>query len=228
MTSSRAVLARLREVLQQKQHEMPSDMGFEGSGAPGIYLNHLLGLRASNLDTPDADAWASKYTGGSSLVTLFHKDPFPRGAAISYMINSWGWIGRNGQQSFRHTICGESESFAVVDEANEIRVRRIGQDDLVLHWPHDVLVNSLALKLPNLILVHGRRRGRTVWYESAETFREVRSTGLVRAIVAGTICVDFDAYIQPSGAVRNHGAKFRIKSDNLHRLYTHHERVEVR
>ena len=115
-----------------------------------------------------------------------------------------------------------------MDDANEIWVRRIANDDLVPHWPHDVLINSLSRKLRHLILVHGRRRGRTVWYESAETFREVRSTGLISALANGTICIDFDAYIGPTGAIRNHGTKFRIKSDNLHRLYTHHERVEVR
>ena len=90
MTSSRAVLDRLSDVLRQQQHEIPSDMGFEGTGAPGLYLEHLLGLQTSNLDIPDAGEWELKYSSGSSLVTLFRNEPLPRGEAMRYMINSWG------------------------------------------------------------------------------------------------------------------------------------------
>mgnify|MGYP001579175643 FL=1 len=227
MTSSRAALDRLQDVLRQRQYEIPEEMGFEGTGAPGLYLEHLLGLRTSNVDIPDAGEWEIKFSSGSSLVTLFHKAPYHRGAAVRYMINRWGWTGSNGRPSFRHTICGQSDRFTVVDEANEIRVRRIDHDDFVPHWPHDVLVNALSRKLRHLILVHGRKRGRTVWYESAETFREVRSTGLSRALVNGRICIDFDAFIQASGTVRNHGTKFRIKPDDIGELYARRERVQV-
>lgn len=227
MTSNRAVLDRLQGVLRQREYEIPPGEGFEGTGAPGLYLEHLLGLRTSNVDIPDAGQWEVKFSSGSSLITLFHKDPFPRGRAIRYMINRWGWTGANGRPSFRHTICGESDRFTVVDEANEIRVRRLAHDDLAPHWPHDILVNALSRKLRHLILVHGRKHGRTVWYESADLLREVRSTSLIRALVNGTICIDFDAFIQPSGAVRNHGTKFRIAPSDIGEIYTHRERVQT-
>lgn len=35
----------------------------------------------------------------------------------------------------------------------------------------------------------------------------------------------FDAYIQESGAVRDHGVKFRVKPENLRRLYDKSERL---
>ena len=216
---NRHVFERLRQVLQTCEYEIPRGMGFEGTGAPGLYLEHLLGLTTSNQDIPDEGSWELKFSSGNSLLTLFHKEASPRGT-IRYLINSWGWVGRNGRQSFRHTICGESDRFTVVDDANAIRVRRTGHDDLVPFWPHDVLVNSLSRKLRNLILVRGSRRNRMVRYESAELLTEVRSTRFIREILRGTVCIDFDAYIRDTGAIRNHGTKFRIRTEDIHRLYT--------
>lgn len=219
---------RLLLVLQTREYEIPQGMGFEGTGAPGLYLEHLLGLPTSNRDVPDAAGWEVKFSSGNSLVTLFHKDPYPRGNAIRHMITNWGWIGRNGLQNFRHTICGESDRFFVVDESNAIRVRRTNEDDLVPHWPHDVLITAFARKMGNLILVHGSKRGRVVKYESAELLTRARTSRLIRSITNGTICIDFDAYIQANGSIRNHGTKFRIKVEDLHSIYTGHESVRPR
>lgn len=210
---------RLEEILAVGVHEIPSGQRFEGTGAPGLYLEHLLGLKTSNVDVPDAGAWEVKYSSGNSLVTLFHKDPYPRREATRYMINNWGRVGRNGLQNFRHTICGRSDRFQVVDDANTIRVRRIDHDDFVPYWPHDLLITAFARKLANLILVRGSRRGRIVEYESAEYLSSARTTQLIQSIVDGTICIDFDAYIREDGGIRNHGTKFRIKLDDLRTIY---------
>ena len=195
--------------------------------APGLYLEHLLGLKTSNLDVPDAGAWEVKFSSGTALIRLFHKDAYPRGRAIRAIINRWGWIGRNGCQSFRHTICGQSDHFEVVDDAGEIRVRRIGYDDVVPHWPHDVLLTAFARKLGNLIHVTGKwnKKTRKVSYDAAEFLAGARTTQLIRFIVIGTICIDFDGYIQESGGIRNHGTKFRIKPEDLQTLYANRIRV---
>ena len=218
---------RLSEILAAREYMIPTGEGFEGTGAPGLYLEHLLGLKTSNLDIPDAGAWEVKFSSGNALVTLFHKDAYPRGQAIRAIINRWGWIGRNGHQSFRHTICGRSEHFEIADDAGEIRVRRIGSDDVVPHWPHDSLVTAFARKLGNLIHVRGKwnKRTRQVFYESAELLSEARTTQLIRNIVIGTICIDFDAYIREDGSIRNHGTKFRIKPEELRDLYRNHREV---
>lgn len=221
---NRHIVERLQQVLQTYEYEIPRGMGFEGTGAPGLYLEHLLGLPTSNQDIPDEGSWEVKFSSGNSLITLFHKEANPRGA-IRYIINSWGWVGKNGRQSFRHTICGESDRFTVVDDANAIRVRRTGHDDFVPYWPHDVLVNSLSRKLRNLILVRGSKHNRIVRYDSAEFLTEVRSTRFIREILRGTVCIDFDAYIRDTGAVRNHGTKFRIKTEDIHRLYSNRHTV---
>ena len=217
----------LRDILDTCEYEIPGGESFEGNGAPGLYLEHLLGLETSNRDVPDAGAWEVKYSSGTGLLTLFHKTPQPRGS-MKRIINRWGWKGKNGRPSFRHTICGVSDRFEVFDEANAIRVRRTGYDDMAPWWHHDDLLTAFARKLGKLILVHGSytRRTRTVRYESAEYLSEARTTNLVRAIVTGQVCIDFDAYIQESGAVRDHGTKFRIKPDDLRAIYSSRETVQ--
>ncbi len=219
----RTIRERLGEVLATDTYTIPRGKSFEGTGAPGLYLEHLLGLKTSNVDIPDAGAWEVKFTSGTALTTLFHKDPFPRrGEAIRYIINRWGWIGSNNNRpSFRHTICGESERCVVVDDAGSIWVRRRGYDDIAPHWPHDELITAFARKLSKLILVRGTydNRKRLVTYDTAEFLSQPRTSQLVRAIVTGLICIDFDAWIRESGAIRNHGTKFRIHPADLPRIY---------
>ncbi len=223
----RGIRQRLSDVLDTREYQIPHERRFEGTGAPGLYLEHLLGLKTSNVDAPDAGEWEVKFSSGTALLTMFHKTPLPRGQAMCYIINKWGWKGRNGRPSFRHTICGESDRFEIVDEANSIRVRRKGKDDIVPHWSHDVLVTTFARKMGQLILVHGsyQRATRTVTYKSAEYLADPKITSLIRAIVSGKICVDFDAFIRKSGAVRDHGTKFRIHPEALPSLYNEHRRA---
>ncbi len=225
---TRNIRDRLDELLAVGEYEIPEERGLGGTGAPGLYLEHLLGLKTSNVDVPDAGAWEVKYTSGTAHITLFHKEPFPRrGQAMRYIINRWGWIGRNGRPSFRHTICGETERFHVVDDANAIWVRRTGYDDISPHWPHDELITAFARKLSNLILVRGSysRAKRIVRYDSAELLSGARTTQFIRLVVNGLVCIDFDAHIRANGSIRNHGTKFRIKPEDLRSIYARHQVV---
>ena len=107
-------------------------------------------------------------------------------------------LAENELQSFRHTICGESDRFHVVDDAHSIWVRRTDHDDVSPHWPHDEIVTAFARKLGNLILVRGSysRARRIVRYDSAELLSGARTTQIIRVIVNGLVCIDFDAYIR--------------------------------
>ena len=46
-----------------------------------------------------------------------------------------------------------------------------------------------------------------------------------RVLDRGLVRVDFDAYIKESGAVRDHGVKFRVEPQNIGRLYDKRERI---
>ena len=222
-----SIRAQLKDILDLREYEIPKGQGFEGTGAPGLYLEHLLKLKTSNLDIPDAGAWEVKFTSGSALLTLFHKTANRDGPTIRDIIEKWGYIGRNGRPNFRYTVCGQTSDYEVRDEEGFIRVRRGNDDSFVPFWSHDALITAFARKLGNLIHVQGSwsKRPRLVTYDSAEFLSGARITQLINFIVNGTICIDFDAYLRENGSVRDHGTKFRIRPGDLQSLYTTREEV---
>jgi len=223
MITRKALLDKIQELCRSGWHDLPDT----GSGAPGDHLEKLLGLKTSNVDIPDAGAFELKFSRGSALITLFHKTPRPRGS-MRYVINKHGWRGRNGRPSFRHTIAGESDKgFDIVYDAGSIWVRHEEAMNIVPHWTEDDLLNAAGRKLSRLVLVRGtvRKNPYRVLYERAVLYEQFRLSRLMRAIESGLVLVDFDAYIRPSGAVRDHGTKFRIDPRNIGRLYETHERI---
>ncbi len=195
------------------------DLPKTGAGAAGDLLENILGLKTTNHDGPDAGLWELKFSRGNSLLTLCHKTPRPHGI-IKYVINKHGWIGKNGRKGFRHTIEGESDrGFNIAYDSGSIWVRH--QDDMapVPHWTEEDLTNAIVSKLRRLVYVTGTVKSGQVRYETAVAFENIKTPRLMKAIADGLILVDFDAYIKDSGAVRDHGTKFRVRPENLGKLY---------
>ena len=91
MTAPQAsIKSKLQEILATREYEIPEGAGFEGTGAPGLYLEHLLDLKTSNLDIPDAGAWEVKFTSGNALLTLFHKTGDRGGPTVAEIIEQMG------------------------------------------------------------------------------------------------------------------------------------------
>ena len=224
MISRKNLFEKIRKLLDNGWYDLPNT----GTGAPGNYLENLLGLKTTNHDGPDAGLWELKFSRGSALVTLFHKTPRPRGS-MKFIINKYGWTGSNGFQSFRHTIWGDNSplGFTIAYDAGTIWVRHSDAMDIVPHWTEDDLLNAAGSKLRRLLFVEGsvRRAPYQVRYERAIAFENFRLSKFMNAISSGLVAVDFDAYIKESGAVRDHGVKFRIKPENLKRLYDKAERL---
>ena len=226
MISRKALFDKVRELCASGWHDLPDT----GTGAPGDHLENMLGLKTSNHDGPDAGLWELKFSRGSALITLFHKTPRPRGS-MKFIINKFGWPGsRNRRQSFRHTLEGERETdrgFRVVYDAGAVWVRHKDAMTIAPHWTEDDLLNAAGGKLRRLVLVEGsvRRRPYQVRYDRAAAYEQFKLSRFMEAISTGLVRVDFDAYIQESGAVRDHGVKFRVKPENLRRLYDKSERL---
>lgn len=211
---------RLRSVLLTRKYTMPDNAPYEGTGAPGVYLEKLLELKAGNQDIPDAGGWEVKYyTHKTALITLFHKEAEPQGV-MRYLLNRWGWKDAKGRQSLRHTIRGKSSLFRVVNDGGQIIVRPLKGNGTVPCWPHDTLMNIAGGKLRRLLLVRGKRTGQDVEYLRADCFENMAITELIDEIVRGTICIDFDVRSTETNALRNHGTKFRVAPEDVCRLYT--------
>ena len=220
--NDKELFAKVRDIISSGWY----DLEIGGTGAPGNLLEDLLDLKTSNLDTPDAGRWEIKFCSGSSLLTLFHKTPRPRPrdrqkSAMRYMIDQFGREGSNGRPSFRHTIEGRStQGFYIEVDSNAVWVRHPEHTaTTVPHWTQDDLLNAAGGKLRRLIVVMGKKKDRQVCYTSAMAYQEFRLSEFMSSLGSGLILVDFDAYLKENGAVRDHGTKFRVRPDNLSRLY---------
>lgn len=68
---------RVRAVIAHGPYVMPEESRYNGSGAPGVFLEDLLGATAGVHDIPDAVEGELKWhSDRTSLVALFHKSPF--------------------------------------------------------------------------------------------------------------------------------------------------------
>jgi hypothetical protein len=221
--SGRETFKLISAILKQGEYIIPPEKRYNGNGGPGEYLQYLLNVEANNRDTPDFKDWEIKFHGGTAPITLFHKDPEPRGI-IRAMVHTFGWPDEKKRISFRHTIWGKTNrGFYVANEEDRIVIRNRHKDAAVPHWTHNTLQNALPAKLRRLIVVTGRmkKNPRRVIYDSAAAYWEVDVKGFAEAVTKGTIAVDFDARTQKGAgsAIRNHGTKFRIKAEDLGAMY---------
>lgn len=216
------MFARLRVILANGWQTMPTLDRYKGTGAPGNFLEDQLGLRVGAQDIADCLGWEVKYyTEKTALITLFHKEPEPPGIVVR-LVNRYGWKDRLGRKSFRHTINGKSDRFEAVNDAGNIIVRSLNPNGAVPIWTHDTLLNICGGKLRRLVLVKGERDGREVRFLSACCYQDLLMTRLMDEIVRGTIAIDFDAREMKPGSrgLRNHGTKFRVRPENIGRLYS--------
>lgn len=225
--SSNKAFKIIRDIINMGWADIPHQ--FQGAGAPGNTLEFLCNVAENNFDSPDLMDWEIKFHGGNSLLTLFHKDPQPRGI-MNEVVNRFGWENDKKQISFRHTISGNSpRGFIVNNEGNKITVSNIHDLSIVPYWEHNIILNALGAKLRRLIVVHGEvdKVNRKVIYESAFAYWDLNLMGICEAIKEGTIYIDFDA--RTTGlrgtSLRNHGTKFRIHINDIGVIYENSQMI---
>lgn len=105
-------------------------------GAAGNLLEQLLGIEENNLPLPNAAEWELKVqrSSTSSLMTLFHMEPSPRGMKFvpSVLLPKFGWAHEeagskypDGEKSFRMTMNAgrfTNRGFIVVIDKEVIRI----------------------------------------------------------------------------------------------------------
>ena len=227
--SATASFTAIKEIINMGWIDIPPEKAFNGNAAPGDFLEHLLGGERNNRDSPDLNDWEVKFHGGNALLTLFHKEPEPKGV-IRFMVDEYGWEDDQKRISFRHTISGRSDrGFVVKNDTDRIVIRNEIKDAIVPFWKHNKIMNCLGGKLRRLIVVEGEylKRERKVIYRRATAYWDVDFDGFFSALEQGIVCVDFDARTKDNrgSAIRNHGTKFRIKIANIGSIYTYKTKI---
>lgn len=221
----------IKKIIAMGWIDIPPEKKFNGNAAPGDYLEHLLGGKKNNRDSPDLNDWEVKFHGGTALLTMFHKEPQPRGV-MKYMVHEHGWLDELDRMSFRHTIKGKSErGFYVVNMPDRIVIRYKNKDTVVPYWLHNTLLNAAGAKLRRLILVEGELKAvitdkgltKRVIYKKATAYWDFKLNGFFQAMVDGKVLIDFDARTKGEAGttLRNHGTKFRINIKDLKAIYEH-------
>jgi MvaI/BcnI restriction endonuclease family len=212
------------------------------TGAPGLHLEHLMGVEINNRDTSDMVNGAElKFTSKTTPITMLHLDPSERvqrankkkgtlriPGAVENMIHQFGYTNKHGEQAFRHMVKGRImttgtrvSGFWVHVKSGRINVLHDGV--IMASWDADVVVNALISKMRRMFLVAGKRSGNRVRYDAATLHRELRASRILKLIADGVIKIDFDAKIKSNGVVRNHGVKWRIDHADLSKLYLESE-----
>jgi hypothetical protein len=223
--TKKELFSRMLAILHHGAYQMPTK--YKGTGAPGIFLEDLLGLSTGNKDIPDSLGWEVKYyTKKTNLITLFHKEPRPEDA-VRFMVSKWGWKDAKGRMSFRHTIAGKSAHFKVDLDGDQIVIHRIGGDGIVPHWTQDDILSAAGAKLRRVMLVMGNRKGQTVTYTRVDCFEDLELVSFIWEVCHGVVKIDFDAREATPGSkgLRNHGTKFRVSPGDMCRLYAKKQRL---
>ena len=115
------------------------------AGGVGNTLEDLLGIEENNLPIPNAAEWELKTQrmNTSSLTTLFHSEPSPRGAKIvpQILLPLYGWEHQEAggkypadEKSFRQTVHALTRSdrgFGVIVNREERKLVHVGRNSLV-------------------------------------------------------------------------------------------------
>ena len=155
------------------------------AGGVGNTLEDLLEIEENNLPLPNAGEWELKCQRAetSSLITLFHMEPSPRGVRFvpKLLLPKYGWEHQTigGEMSFRQTINGQSRTdrgFMIIVDRQKRKVivsfdrhvvdlrhgdwlrsvdQRVGlgEIDPQPYWGFDDLRNKAGTKLLNCFYV---------------------------------------------------------------------------
>lgn len=219
---------RIQAVIAHGPYDMPQNSRYNGSGAPGMFLEDLVGTTAGSQDIPDAVGWELKWhSDRTHLLTLFHKSPDGPEAIMRHLVRRYGRKDDQGRLSFRHTIRGRSDRFKVEATSGQVVVRPLKGNGPVPYWSHEKLIAAAGAKLRRLLLVKGERKKRKVRFFHADAYETFHLADFIYELKRGSIALDFDCREAKPGTagLRDHGTKFRIEPTMICRLYLKKERL---
>ena len=183
------IIAALKEI--RSRGWVKSHRNSNNDGAVGNTLEDLLGIQENNLPLPNAAEWELKTQKRSttSLLTLFHLEPLPRGLHIAdYLLENFGWPHKNAgtkypvnEKSFRQTLSYHQSTrrgFYVIADVRECEGEYF--------YLYSDIMQLQGFSLEKFLF----------------------------EIKEGNILIDFDARTG-----HNHGTKFRIKQNAIPLLY---------
>lgn len=205
-----------------------------GSTGIGYTLESLLEIPENNSPVGDFLGMELKThrsdklsTAGSKRMNLFLKEPtWTDGLSHRDRNPTYGYVDGNGRVALYSTVTSTENSHGLRLAANshDERVEILYRDKPVAFWTFAVLQSRLTEKLTETAFVGAQSRGKgkteEFHYESVLFCQQPSVESLVKLIESRDSMVEMRMHIREDGSARNHGTAFRVRQDQLPRLYT--------
>lgn len=204
-----------------------------GSTGIGYTLESLLEIPENNSPVGDFLGMELKThrsdklgTAGSKRMNLFLKEPtWTDGLSHRERIPTYGYVDDNGRVALYSTVTSTENSHGLRLAANshDERVEILYRDKPVAFWTFDVLQTRLTEKLTETTFVGAKSRGKgkteEFHYDSVLFCQQPSVESLIKLIKSRDSMVEMRMHIRDDGSARNHGTAFRVRQDQLPRLY---------
>ena len=206
------------------------------SGPTGIgkTLEDLLGIEESNIIAPDFGIYELKAarTTDTSMLTLFTKNPLPRGAN-SKLLKKYGYVSENYEHDgkFDTTLSVNrptpisTTGRTLIIECNEKRINIVGNDNTVeAYWDREILRKVFEKKyLHSLIYVEANARGQgrseEFLFNIAYELSGFNYDSMIELLERGVVKIDIRIGQYPDGSTHDHGTGFRIQPQYFEELF---------
>ncbi len=206
-----------------------------GNTGIGKTLEDLLGIIENNIQGPD---WKGKYElkaqrrGTSSKITLFTLSPkLIEGLTWQTFIEKYGYIDRKGRIALKNTMYfNRNENNWKIGITSD-KINLIVEDEIPAYWVKETVMSKLTSKLNNTVFVYAERKKvntiENFHFEQAILGTNISWENFLDLIKQNKIVIEFRMHQKESGAVRDHGTGFRIKSNLLDQLFENHIDLKI-
>lgn len=210
------------------------------SGTTGIgkTLEDLLGIKENNIPGPNAVEIELKSTrkNTSSMLTLFTKSPLPK-RTNSVLLKKYGYPSARGNKKKElHTTLNakefnqlKSKSGFKIDIKNKRLNLIISNNEILGYWDENTLRESFERKLPKLLYVKAKTKGRgpeeEFWFNEVWLLSGFNFNNFLKLLEQGIILVDIRIGQYPNGKPHDHGTAFRVFPDKLDLCFKHREKI---
>lgn len=209
-----------------------------GNTGIGKTLEDLLGIDENNIPGPNATMLELKSArkNVSSMLTLFTKSPLPRGAN-SVLLQRFGYNSARGDNRKElHTTVNAKDYNQLKGKHGfkiDIKKDRINlitpRDETLGYWDKETLKKCFEKKLPKLLYVKAKTRGRgsneEFWFNEAWLLSGFSFENFLNLLRDRVVFVDIRIGQYSDGRTHDHGTAFRVSPGKLDLCFEHRKRI---
>jgi len=172
----------------------------------------------------------------SSMLTLFTKSPLPE-KANSVLLQRYGYPSvRENKKKELHTTVSAMEFNKLKGKLGfkiAIRNKKVNlinpKNEILGYWDKNTLKKSFERKLPKLLYVKAKSKGKGAdeefWFNEAWLLSNFNFDNFLKLLKKGVILVDIRIGQYFDGRPHDHGTGFRALPDKLDFCFEHRKRV---